>query len=134
MGSGITDADGHGVPVTVSAGEAGPGPRVAIRLSPPSGELAWSCAPGAARELAAALIRAAEDAENAPGERPVTVAADELRRGDVRDGDRAMTVESVRSDGSTVHVTWKSGAGRSWSQAYDAGTAITLRRRLPESR
>lgn len=60
--------------------------------------------------------------------------AGELRRGDVRDGDRSMTVESARTDGSTVHVTWKSGAGRSWSQAYATDTAITLKRRLPEGR
>lgn len=66
--------------------------------------------------------------------RPVTVEAGELRRGDVRDGDRAMTVESARIDGSTVHVTWKSGAGRSWTQAYAADAAITLKRRLPEVR
>ncbi|MGW7097513.1 hypothetical protein [Streptomyces sp. NPDC054874] len=132
MGSGITDADGHPVPVTVAAGE--PGPRVSIRLSPPAGELVWSCTSGAARELAAVLLRAAEEAENAPGEHPVTVEAGELRRGDVRDGDRSMTVESARTDGSTVHVTWKSGAGRSWTQAYAADTAITLKRRLSEGR
>ncbi|RPK80712.1 MULTISPECIES: hypothetical protein [Streptomyces] len=129
MGSGITDADGHPVPVTVTAGEVGPDPRVGIRLSPPAGELVWSCAPEAARELAAVLLRAAEETENAPGERPVTVMANQLRRGDVRDGDRAMTVESARTDGSTVHVTWRSGAGRSWTQAYAADTAITLKRR-----
>ncbi|MFJ6444331.1 hypothetical protein [Streptomyces sp. NPDC091649] len=144
MGSGITDADGHPVPVTVTAGEpapaavaageAGPAPRVGLRLSPPAGEIAWSCTPEAARELAAALLRAAEETESAPGERPVTVEAGELRRGDVRDGDRAMTVQSVRSDGSAVHVTWRSGAGRSWTQAYAADTAITLKRRIPGGR
>ncbi|MGW6723739.1 hypothetical protein [Streptomyces sp. NPDC054995] len=160
---GITDAGGHPVPITVTAGEhvmvpAGehapvtvieggparatgddpapdrpaPAPRIGIRLSPPAGELVWSCTPEAARELAAVLLRAAEETENAPAERPVTVEAGELRRGDVRDGDRAMTVESARTDGSTVHVTWKSGAGRSWTQAYAADAAITLKRRLPE--
>ncbi|MFH9268634.1 hypothetical protein ACH4KN_30930 [Streptomyces sp. NPDC017546] len=144
MGSGITDADGHPVPVTVTAGEPAPvavaepganqGPRVGVRLSSPRGELVWSCTPGAARELAAALLRAAEETEKAPGERPVTVEAGELRRGDVRDGDRSMTVENARTDGSTVHVTWKSGAGRSWTQAYAADTAITLKRRLSEGR
>lgn len=144
MSSGITDADGHPVPVTVTAGEAAPvtvtageaapAPRVGIRLAPPAGELVWSCTPAAARELAALLLRAAEETENAPGELPVTVTAGELRRGDVRDGDRAMTVESARTDGSTVHVTWKSGAGRSWTQAYAADTAITLKRRLPGGR
>lgn len=45
-----------------------------------------------------------------------------------------MTVESTRTDGSTVHVTWKSGAYRSWTQAYAADTAITLKRRLPGGR
>ncbi|MCA1275375.1 hypothetical protein LCE32_36020, partial [Streptomyces sp. 7G] len=119
-----------------TAPDAGPASalRIGIRLTPPAGELVWSCTPGAARELAAELLRAAEEAENAPTGRPVTVEAGELRRGDVRDGDRAMTVESARTDGSTVHVTWKSGAGRSWTQAYAADTAITLKRRLPEGR
>ncbi|MDX3343269.1 MULTISPECIES: hypothetical protein [Streptomyces] len=154
MGSGITDADGRPVPVTVTAGEpapstvaegaadpatatakdTGPAPRVGIRLSPPAGELVWTCTPESARELAAVLLRAAEETENAPGERPVTVEAAELRRGDVRDGDRTMTVESTRTDGSAVHVTWKSGAGRSWTQAYAADTPITLKRRLPGGR
>ncbi|MFD8946438.1 hypothetical protein ACFV00_31330, partial [Streptomyces californicus] len=94
----------------------------------------WSCAPEAARELAGLLLRAAEEAENAPGDHPVTVAAADLRRGDVRDGDRAMTVESARTDGTAVHVTWRSGAGRSWTQAYAADAAITLKRRLPDER
>ncbi|MFD4595858.1 hypothetical protein [Streptomyces rubiginosohelvolus] len=152
-GTGITDADGRPVPITVTVDEhmpatataggpapiapdAGPAPapRIGIRLTPPAGELVWSCTPEAARELAAALLRAAEEAESAPAARPVTVEAGELRRGDVRDGDRAMTVESARTDGSTVHVTWKSGAGRSWTQAYAPDTAITLKRRLPEGR
>ncbi|MFE2505330.1 hypothetical protein [Streptomyces rubiginosohelvolus] len=147
-GTGITDADGRPVPIkvivdehmpaTATAGgpapDAAPAPRIGIRLTPPAGELVWSCTPEAARELAAELLRAAEEAENARTGRPVTVEAGELRRGDVRDGDRAMTVESVRTDGSTVHVTWKSGAGRSWTQAYAADTAITLKRRLPEGR
>ncbi|MGW6583963.1 hypothetical protein ACWF76_32010 [Streptomyces globisporus] len=152
-GTGITDADGHPVPVAVTVDEhrsatakAGgpaptapddgpaPAPRIGIRLTPPAGEFVWSCTPEAARELAAELLRAAEEAENAPAGRPVTVEAGELRRGDVRDGDRAMTVESARTDGSTVHVTWKSGAGRSWTQAYAADAAITLKRRLPEGR
>ncbi|MEI7031775.1 hypothetical protein [Streptomyces pratensis] len=134
MGSGITDADGHEVPVTVVVGKDGPAPRVGIRLSPPAGELRWSCTPQAARDLAASLVRAAEDAESAPGEEPETVAAGELRRGDVRDGERVMTVQSVRTDGSTAHVTWKSGAGRSWTQAYAVDTPVTLRRRLPGGR
>ncbi|MER7042007.1 hypothetical protein [Streptomyces microflavus] len=134
MGSGITDADGHDVPVAVVPGEAGPDPRVSVTLSPPAGELRWSCTPAGARELAAALVRAAEETENAPAEGPVTVPAGELRRGDVRDGDKAMTVDGVRTDGSTAQVTWKSGAGRTWTQSYDVNTAITLRRRLPGKR
>ncbi|NED00132.1 hypothetical protein G3I55_00430 [Streptomyces sp. SID6648] len=161
-GTGITDADGRPVPITVTVdehlpataieggtsptaaddgpastapdGDPTPVPRIGIRLTPPAGELVWSCTPEAARELAAELLRAAEEAENAPTGRPVTVEASELRRGDVRDGERAMTVESARTDGSTIHVTWKSGAGRSWTQAYAADTAITLKRRLPEGR
>ncbi|MGW4629508.1 hypothetical protein [Streptomyces rubiginosohelvolus] len=152
-GTGITDADGRPVPITITVDEhmpptataggpapaapdAGPAPapRIGIRLTPPAGALVWSCTPEAARELAAELLRAAEEAESVPAGRPVTVEAGELRRGDVRDGDRAMTVESARTDGSTVHVTWKSGAGRSWTQAYAADTAITLKRRLPQGR
>ncbi|MET8731608.1 hypothetical protein ABZV81_31200 [Streptomyces parvus] len=150
-GTGITDADGHPVAVTITAGgpaprdpagpapaapEAGsvPPPRIGIRLTPQTGELLWSCTPEAARELAAELLRAAEETENAPAGHPVTVEAGRLRRGDVRDGDRAMTVESARTDGSTVHVTWKSGAGRTWTQAYAADAAIALKRRLPEGR
>ncbi|MFF8555023.1 hypothetical protein ACF058_19550 [Streptomyces sp. NPDC015501] len=140
MDSGITGADGRPAVVTVTAGEpgtaagTGPAPRVGIRFSGPAGEAVWSCTPGAARELAAVLLRAAEETENAPGEHPVTVEAAGLRRGDVRDGDRAMTVESARLDGSTVHVTWRSGAGRSWTQAYAADAAVTLKRRGPEGR
>ncbi|MFD6660468.1 hypothetical protein ACFWEB_35625 [Streptomyces parvus] len=147
-GTGITDADGHPVAVTITAGgpaprdPAGPAPaedsappsRIGIRLTPPTGELLWSCTPEAARELAAELLRAAEETENAPAGHPVTVEAGRLRRGDVRDGGRAMTVESARTDGSTVHVTWKSGAGRTWTQAYAADAAIALKRRLPEGR
>ncbi|MDQ0983003.1 hypothetical protein [Streptomyces sp. V2I9] len=129
--------DGPG-PVTAedAAPAAGPGPalRVGIRFTVPAGESVWSCTPEAARELAAVLLRAAEETENAPAERPVTVEAAGLRRGDVRDGDRAMTVESARADGATVHVTWRSGAGRSWTQAYAADAAIELKRRGPEGR
>ncbi|MEW1762352.1 hypothetical protein AB0393_38345 [Streptomyces cyaneofuscatus] len=134
MRSGITDADGHDVPVAVAPGEAGPDPRVSVTLTLPAGELRWSCTPAAARELAAALVRAAEETENASDEGPVTVPAGELRRGDVRDGDRSMTVDGVRTDGSTAHVTWRSGAGRTWNQSYDVNTAITLRRRVPGDR
>ncbi|MFB6909064.1 hypothetical protein ACFCWB_32785 [Streptomyces bacillaris] len=145
-GSGFTftDAENHDVPVGVATvvvpEEAGADARVSVTLSPtpapsPStGELRWSCTPAAARELAAALVRAAEEAENASAEGPVTVRADELRRGDVRDGERPMTVDGARTDGSTAHITWKSVEGRTWTQSYDVNTAITLRRRLPGTR
>ncbi|MFD7749781.1 hypothetical protein ACFV2V_27920 [Streptomyces sp. NPDC059698] len=138
--AGTAAAVGVSGPAPAASGEpgtsagTGPAPRVGIRFSAPAGEAVWSCTPGAARELAAVLLRAAEETENAPGEDPVTVEAAGLRRGDVRDGDRAMTVESARLDGSTVHVTWRSGAGRSWTQAYAADTAVTLKRRGPEGR
>lgn len=105
------------------------GTEVEIRLGAPSGELSLICTPGRARELAAALGLAADEADSVRTADPVTVRADELRRGDVRDGDRAMTVDGVRADGATVHITWKSGAGRSWNQLYDADALITLRRR-----
>ncbi|MEU3268762.1 hypothetical protein [Streptomyces bacillaris] len=145
-GSGFTftDAENHDVPVGVETAvvpeEAGADARVSVTLSPapapsPStGELRWSCTPAAARELAAALVRAAEEAENASAEGPVTVRAAELRRGDVRDGERPMTVDGARTDGSTAHITWKSVEGRTWTQSYDVNTAITLRRRLPGTR
>ncbi|TXS49648.1 hypothetical protein [Streptomyces sp. OR43] len=110
--------------------EAAPaGEDVEIRVGTPSGELSLICTPARARELATALGLAADEAERAGSAHPVTVRADELRRGDVRDGDRAMTVDSVRTDGATAHITWKSGAGRSWNQQYDADARITLRRR-----
>ncbi|MEU1369989.1 hypothetical protein ABZ454_28175 [Streptomyces sp. NPDC005803] len=105
------------------------GAGVEIRATASTGALAFVCTPARARELATALGLAADEAESARSADPVTVRADGLRRGDVRDGDRAMTVDSVRIDGATAHITWKSGAGRSWTQLYDAGTRITLRRR-----
>ncbi|MEU9093587.1 hypothetical protein [Streptomyces sp. NPDC048428] len=105
------------------------GAGVEIRAGTPTGELSLICTPARARELATALVLAAEEAESARSADPVTVRADELRRGDVRDGDRAMTVDAVRIDGATAHITWKSGAGRSWNQLYDADALITLRRR-----
>lgn len=143
-----TDAHGHEGPVAVEVAvvpcETGADTRVSVTLSPtptptptptpPTGELRWSCTPAAARELAAALVGAAEEAENAVAEETVTVRADELRRGDVRQGERSMTVDGVRTDGSTVHITWKSVEGRTWTQSYDVNTAITLRRRLPGPR
>ncbi|MFF3178004.1 hypothetical protein ACFVQ0_35895 [Streptomyces sp. NPDC057900] len=105
------------------------GEGVEIRLGTPEGELALICTPERARELATALGLAADEADSVRTADPVTVRAGELRRGDVRDGDRAMTVDGVRVDGATVHVTWKSGAGRGWNQLYDADARITLRRR-----
>ncbi|WP_326734585.1 hypothetical protein [Streptomyces sp. NBC_01022] len=105
------------------------GTGVEIRVGAPSGELSLICTPERARELATALGLAADEAESVASADPVTVRADDLRRGDVRDGDRAMTVDAVRIDGATAHVTWKSAAGRSWNQLYDADALITLRRR-----
>ncbi|MFI6863055.1 hypothetical protein ACIBKZ_24715 [Streptomyces sp. NPDC050421] len=105
------------------------GEGVEIRVATPSGELSLICTPGRARELATALGLAADEVESVRSADPVTIRADELRRGDVRDGDRTMTVDSVRIDGATAHITWKSGAGRSWNQLYDADARITLRRR-----
>ncbi|MFF8913996.1 hypothetical protein ACF08M_11855 [Streptomyces sp. NPDC015032] len=125
MTSGIEDRDGGGATLEVTPVGAG----VEIRGVTSSGEFTVICGPARARELAAALVLAADEAESAQSAEPVTVKARELRRGDVRDGDRAMTVESVRVDGATAHVTWKSGAGRSWTQGYDADAALTLRRR-----
>ncbi|MCX4967854.1 hypothetical protein OHA98_24435 [Streptomyces sp. NBC_00654] len=134
MGVEIMDADGREVPVEVIAGAAGGPSLVAVRIGFPAGRSDWTCAPEAARALAAALVRAAGEAEDARSARPVTVKARELLRGDVRDGDRAMTVVSVKADGSTVQVTWTSGAGRSWTQGYDADADIALRRRRTEGR
>ncbi|MGW2656201.1 hypothetical protein ACWC1D_21425 [Streptomyces sp. NPDC001478] len=105
------------------------GTGVRIRAVTASGAFSLVCSPDRARELAAALGAAAEEAESARTADPVTVRADGLRRGDVRDGERAMTVDSVRVDGATVHIAWKSGAGRGWSQSYDAHAPIVLRRR-----
>ncbi|MEW1686842.1 hypothetical protein ACIQOF_22490 [Streptomyces sp. NPDC091265] len=102
---------------------------VEVRVGTTSGELSLICTPDRARELAAALGLAADEVESVRSADPVTVRADELRRGDVRDGERAMTVDGIRIDGATAHVTWKSGAGRSWNQQYDADARITLRRR-----
>lgn len=125
MTSGVEDRDGHVASLEVAPAGTG----VGIRAAAPSGELSLVCTPARARELAAALVLAADRAEavSAPG--PVTVGARELRRGDVRDGDPGMTVERVRITGDTVHVTWKSDAGRSWTQGYDADAAVVLRRR-----
>ncbi|MFE7331211.1 hypothetical protein ACFU8W_41095 [Streptomyces sp. NPDC057565] len=125
MKSEIEDTDGQGAILGVTPVGAG----VEVRVAGPSGEFSLVCTPARARELAAALARAADETESAQSAAPVTVKAGELRRGDVRDGDRVMTVEAVRVDGATAHVTWKSGAGRSWTQGYDADAGITLRRR-----
>ncbi|MFD7864298.1 hypothetical protein [Streptomyces sp. NPDC059783] len=108
------------------------GTEVRIRAVTASGAFSLVCSPDRARELAAALGAAADYAASARTADPVTVRADGLRRGDVRDGERVMTVESVRTDGATVHIGWKSGAGRGWNQSYDADAMITLRRRGPE--
>ncbi|MEV0495008.1 hypothetical protein [Streptomyces atratus] len=125
MKSEIENTDGRGAILGVTPVAAG----IEVRVAAPSGELSLICSPARARELAAALARAADEVESAQSAEPVTVTAGELRRGDVRDGDRAMTVEAVRVDGATAHITWKSDAGRSWTQGYDTDTEITLRRR-----
>ncbi|WP_031088418.1 hypothetical protein [Streptomyces sp. NRRL WC-3549] len=129
MGIRIEDTDGHGAALEVTPGPPGHKPSIGILVEDPSGRASWSCSPAAARELAAALVAAAREAEEAPSE-PVTVKARDLLRGDVRDGHRVMTVEAVRTDGANVQVTWVSEGGRSWSQVYEAGTDIRLRRRL----
>lgn len=125
----VEDTDGRGATLAVTPGPAEGPVRVAILIEGPTVSGSWSSSPAAARELAAALLGAAEEAENARSGDPVTVKARELLRGDVRDGDRLMTVEAVRPDGADVQVTWTSGGGRSWSQVYAAETDIRLRRR-----
>ncbi|WUJ32639.1 hypothetical protein OG917_05805 [Streptomyces sp. NBC_00388] len=110
----------------MTAGPAG----VRLTAASPGGpETALLCSPAQARELAAALVRGAAEAERAQPAESVTVEARELRRGDVRDSERSMTVDRVRALGGTVQVTWRSDAGRSWTQDYAAGTEIGLRRR-----
>lgn len=125
----IEDTEGRGAALEVVPGPAEGAPEVGILIEGPSSGASWSCSPAAARKLAAALVRAAEDVENARSADPVTVKARELCRGDVRDGDRVMTVEGVRVDGANVQVTWTSSSGRSWSQMYAAEADIRLRRR-----
>ncbi|HWU06214.1 MAG TPA: hypothetical protein VN520_07445 [Streptomyces sp.] len=126
----IRDTEGGGATLEVAPGPAEGPLQVGILIEGPAAHASWSCSPAAARELAAALVAAAGEAENARSADPVTVRACELRRGDVRDGDRLMTVEAVRTVGADVQVTWTSGAGRSWSQMYGADAAVRLRRRL----
>ncbi|WP_328539831.1 hypothetical protein [Streptomyces sp. NBC_00344] len=120
------ESDG-GAALTVRGGPEG------VRLTAPptatDGERVLRYTPAQARELAAALMRAAEEAERAEPAEPVTVEARELRRGDVRAGERSMTVDRVRPAGATTQVTWRSDTGRTWTQDYTADTAIALRRR-----
>ncbi|TXS10705.1 MULTISPECIES: hypothetical protein [unclassified Streptomyces] len=130
MGIEIQDPEGRGATLEVAPGPAEGPLQVGIVIGGPSARASWSCTPAAARELAAVLVTAAAEAESARESEPVTVAARDLLRGDVRDGDRLMTVEAVRADGANVQVTWTSGAGRSWSQMYEADAAVRLRRRL----
>ncbi|MGW0788042.1 hypothetical protein ACWD04_07255 [Streptomyces sp. NPDC002911] len=125
----IRDTEGHGARLEVAPGATDGPLQVGIRIEGPSAHGSWSCSPAAARELAAALVAAAAEAEHARPAEPVTVRASELARGDVRDGDRLMTVEAVRTDGANVQVTWTSGGGRSWTQMYEAEAGIRLRRR-----
>ncbi|WP_328723223.1 hypothetical protein OHT52_29475 [Streptomyces sp. NBC_00247] len=130
MSSGFEDAEGRTAAWEVEPGTPGDPLRVGLRIVVQGRRLDLGCTPAAARELAAALLAAAELAERASPAGPVTVRADELLRGDVRDGPRMMTVGSVRVEGVSVHVVWTSGVGRSWTQVYDAETPIALRRRL----
>ncbi|MFD9290629.1 hypothetical protein ACFWBV_20550 [Streptomyces sp. NPDC060030] len=130
MGIEIKDPQGRGATLEVAPGPAEGPLQVSLVIGGPSAPAAWSCTPAAARALAAALVAAAGEAESARESELVTVEARDLLRGDVRDGNRFMTVEAVRADGTNVQVTWTSGAGRSWSQMYDADAAIQLRRRL----
>ncbi|WP_030123487.1 hypothetical protein [[Kitasatospora] papulosa] len=134
MGIEIRDPEGRGATLEVTPGPVEGPLQVGLLIGGPSAPTAWSCTPAAARELAAALVAAAGEAESARESEPVTVEARDLLRGDVRDGDRLMTVEAVRADGANVQVTWTSGAGRSWSQVYEADAAIRLRRRLRHGR
>ncbi|MFC8536145.1 hypothetical protein ACFUJY_19620 [Streptomyces sp. NPDC057249] len=120
----MTDEHGNGGILEVAPA----GAQVGITVATPSGGHTFLCTPARARELAAALGLAADEAESGPAA-PVTVSAGELRRGDVRDGDRPMTVAAVRVEGGTAHVTWTSGAGRSWNQMYGADASLRLRRR-----
>ncbi|MFB8030004.1 hypothetical protein ACFQ6U_29385 [Streptomyces sp. NPDC056465] len=131
MGIEIRDTEGRTASLEVAPGPAEGPLQVGVLVA---GHASWSCSPAAARELAAALVAAAAEAEDARGAEPVTVKARELFRGDVRDGDRPMTVEAVRLDGADVQVTWTSGGGRSWSQMYEADADIRLRRRLRPGR
>ncbi|MEU4261954.1 hypothetical protein [Streptomyces sp. NPDC025273] len=130
----IEDTEGRGATLAVTPGPAEGAVEVAILIEGPEGRVSWACSPAAARALAAELVGAAAEAENARSGEPVTVKARDLLRGDVRDGDRLMTVEAVRPDGAHVQVTWTSGGGRSWSQVYAAETDIRLRRRLRPAR
>ncbi|MGP9022145.1 hypothetical protein ACT1U9_27575 [Streptomyces sp. BR1] len=99
------------------------------------GQLAADFSPAQAREFAAVLVRAAGEAESVVATEPVSVKAQDLRRGDVRDGERSMAVDRVKVDEaiSTAHVTWKSDVGRTWTQSYAMDTDILLKRRGPQS-
>jgi hypothetical protein len=113
----------------VTVGTNGTAVLLTTQPTPAAREPALRCTPGQARELAAALVRAATEAEHSEPAKPATVAVCELRRGDVRAGKRSITVDQVRNAGNTTQVTWTSGIGRSWTQEYAADTAIGLRRR-----
>ncbi|HET6856825.1 MAG TPA: hypothetical protein VFH94_07000 [Streptomyces sp.] len=116
--------------VEVAAGPAGRAGAGQVHIGAPGGASAGLVAtPEQARELAAALLRAADEADSAGRTEPVTVKAGELRRGDVRSGDRTITVERVKADGNTVQITWTSGPGRHWTQGYAADADISLRHR-----
>lgn len=117
----------EGGTVTVRTGPEGV--RLTVRVAAGDGDTVLNCTPAQARELAAALVHAADGSEHPEPAEPVTVEARELRRGDVRAGDRSMTVDRVVAAGKTTRVIWKSASGRSWTQEYAADTDIGLRRR-----
>lgn len=122
--------DGSAALVEVATGPAAQAEAGQIHIGARGGEYVPLVAtPAQARELAAALVRAADAAEAHVRDTYPTVTAGELRRGDVRTGERTITVERVRVDGATVHVTWASDAGRQWNQTYAADAEIALRRR-----
>ncbi|MGC5345470.1 hypothetical protein PZB75_01525 [Streptomyces sp. AM 4-1-1] len=123
------DGTGHRLTLEVRPGAEGGGILIGLRGRDGEEDVTLSRTPAAVRELAAALVRAADEAERVRSADPVTVEARELRRGDVRDGERVMTVERVRVDGDDAHITWVSNGGRTWTQSYAADAGIGLRRR-----
>ncbi|MEU3285640.1 hypothetical protein [Streptomyces longwoodensis] len=86
--------------------------------------------PAQARELAAALLRAADEAESE--DTYPTVRADELRVDDVlNDAKHVVRVAALRRSGNVVYVQWASEVGGHWEQGYGNDAKIGLRRRGP---